>query len=115
MILHFQSALGIAVIIAAAWLLSENRAAFPWRTVAVGLLLQIALALLLLKIPPARNALFALNGVVDALSAATRAGTAFVFGYVGGAAPPFAVVPAPVDAGGGVGGGLECWLRWRFW
>ena len=91
MILHFQSALGIAVIIAAAWLLSENRAAFPWRTVAVGLLLQIALALLLLKIPPARNALFALNGVVDALSAATRAGTAFVFGYVGGAAPPFAV------------------------
>ena len=74
--------------------MSEDRRALPWRTVGAGLALQIALALLLLKAGPARTALLSLNGVVDALMAATHAGTAFVFGYVGGAAPPFAVTSA---------------------
>jgi CNT family concentrative nucleoside transporter len=75
LLLHLQSALGIVVILAAAWAFSENRHAFPVRTVAVGFALQIALALLLLKVPVARNVLFSLNGVVDALAAATKAGT----------------------------------------
>jgi concentrative nucleoside transporter, CNT family len=88
---HLQSGIGIVAILAAAWLFSENRRAFPLRTVAAGLALQIALALLLLDVPIARNALFALNGVVDALMQATRAGTSFVFGFAGGAPPPFAV------------------------
>jgi CNT family concentrative nucleoside transporter len=96
---HLQSALGIAVILLAAWSLSENRRAFPWRTVAVGLALEIILALLLLKLPPARAALLSLNGVVDALMAATKAGTSFVFGYAGGAPPPFAVTnPAALSS-----------------
>ncbi len=88
---HLQSLLGIVVIIALAWLLSENRRAFPFRIVAGGLALQAGLALLLLKIQLARDALFALNGVVAALTSATQAGTSFVFGFAGGAAPPFAV------------------------
>ncbi|HEY1836413.1 MAG TPA: nucleoside transporter C-terminal domain-containing protein [Rhizomicrobium sp.] len=88
---HLQSALGIAVILAVAWLVSENRKAFPWRTVAVGIALQAALAVLLLKVTLARNVLFALNGAVGALTAATGKGTSFVFGYVGGTTPPFAV------------------------
>lgn len=91
MLVHLQSALGIAAIILLAWLLSENRRAFPWRTVLVGLALQIVLALLLLKVAIAREILFSLNGVVDALTAATKAGTAFVFGYTGGGPAPFAV------------------------
>jgi len=91
MLLHLQSAFGICVIVALAWLLSEDRRAFPWRTVVAGLALQAALALLLLKVPVARDGLLALNGAVDALSIATKAGTSFVFGMVGGAAPPFAV------------------------
>ena len=89
--LHYQSLAGIVAILAAAWLFSENRRAFPFRTVISGLALQFALALLLLKIPAARNVLFSLNGAVDALTTATRAGTSFVFGYVGGGAAPFAV------------------------
>jgi CNT family concentrative nucleoside transporter len=88
---HLQSAFGIAVIIALAWALSENRRAFPVRTVLVGLGLQVGIALLLLKVTVARNVLFSLNGVVDALVAATKAGTSFVFGYAGGGATPFAV------------------------
>ena len=53
--------------------------------------MQAGLAWLLLKVPAARDGLLALNGAVDALTGATRAGTSFVFGFVGGAAPPFAV------------------------
>lgn len=89
--LHLQSLLGIVAILSLAWLLSEDRRAFPFRTVASGLALQFALALLLLKVPAARAVLLSLNGVVDALTAATRAGTSFVFGYVGGAPAPFTV------------------------
>ena len=89
--LHYQSLAGIGAILAVAWILSENKRAFPVRTVVSGLALQFALALLLLKVPAARNVLFSLNGAVDALTAATRAGTSFVFGYVGGGAVPFAV------------------------
>jgi CNT family concentrative nucleoside transporter len=44
--------------------------------------------------PAARNALYGLNRVVDALSSATQAGSSFVFGYVGGGAPPFDVTKA---------------------
>ncbi len=86
-----QSALGIASILLLAWALSENRRAFPFRTVLSGLALQGVLALVLLKLPPVRGALFSLNGVVDALMEATRAGTGFVFGFVGGGETPFAV------------------------
>src|ERR1700744_5848798 len=91
MLLHLQAAFGICVIVALAWLLSENRRAFPGRTVVAGLALQAALAMLLLKVPVARDGLLALNGAVDALTNATKAGTSFVFGVVGGGLPPFTV------------------------
>jgi CNT family concentrative nucleoside transporter len=88
---HPQSLLGIVAIIALAWALSENRRVFPWRIVVGGLLLQAAIALLLLKVPLARAGLFGLNSAVTALTDATRAGTSFVFGFIGGGAPPFNV------------------------
>lgn len=78
-------------IIAAAWALSEDRRAFRWRMVAGTLALQAAIALLLLKVPVARDVLYGLNGVVTALTAATQAGTSFIFGYMGGGPAPFAV------------------------
>ena len=84
-----QSAFGLAVFVALAWSLSENRRAFSFRAVAAGIAVQIGLALLLLKLPASQAALLALNGVVDALTEATRAGTGFVFGYVGGGDAPF--------------------------
>jgi CNT family concentrative nucleoside transporter len=93
-LLHLQSAFGIAVIIALAWALSQNRRAFPLRTVSVGLMLQFSLAIILLKIPLARAGLFSLDTVVDALTKATKAGTSFVFGYIGGAPVPFSVTAA---------------------
>ena len=91
--LQLQSAFGLAVLVVIAWALSENRrAAFSFRLIAVALGLQIGLALLLLEVPPARDALYSLNVVVAVLSRATQAGSSFVFGYVGGADPPFDAV-----------------------
>ena len=57
MVPHLQSALGIVVIIAIAWALSEDRKAFNTRMVAGTLVLQAAIALLLLKAPVARDLL----------------------------------------------------------
>lgn len=86
-----QSVLGLGAIVGFAWVLSENRRSFPLGTVLVGIAIQLALALLLLKVPVARQGILALNGVVTALTDATTAGTSFVFGYVGGGKPPFEV------------------------
>ncbi len=86
---NLQTLLGIAVMIGFAWAISENRRAVRWRTVAVGLLLALLLAAAMLKLPPVAAALQRLSGLVDALGAATLAGTSFVFGYVGGGPPPF--------------------------
>ena len=91
MLPHLQSALGIAVLIGLAWLLSEDRRGLNWRMVAGTLFLQAAIALLLLKVPVMRDGLLALNNVVTALTTATQAGTSFVFGFMGGGAAPFAV------------------------
>jgi concentrative nucleoside transporter, CNT family len=87
--LALQSALGIVAILAFAWAISENRRAVPWRRVAVGVVGTIALAALFLKLPPLR-ALFAYaNGAVAAIGDASKAGTSFVFGYLGGGMLPF--------------------------
>ena len=85
-----QGLLGYAALLALAWALSEDRRRIAWRTVAAGLALQVALAVLLLRVGPARRAVLLLNGAADALQAATDQGTGFLFGYLGGGALPFA-------------------------
>jgi CNT family concentrative nucleoside transporter len=81
--------LGIAALIAFAWLVSENRRAVAWKRVAIGLAVSLALAVLFLKVPPVTAAFGSANGVIDAIAAASRAGTSFVFGYIGGGPLPF--------------------------
>ena len=85
-----QSLAGIAGLLALAWLVSERRGEVPWRAVLAGVALTLALALLLLKAPYAKDAFLWLNGVLLALEQATQAGTGFVFGYLGGGKAPFA-------------------------
>src|ERR1700722_855973 len=87
--LHLQSALGVVAILAFAWLVSENRGAVPWRPVIVGLGVTVLLALLMLKVPQTEVAFSFINRAVEAIAAATKAGTSFVFGYVGGGTLPF--------------------------
>ena len=86
-----QGLAGIAGLLLLAWMFSENRKAIPWRAIWSGLLLQFVLALLLLKLPFAKDAFLALNDVLNLLEKSTQAGTALVFGYLGGGAAPFAV------------------------
>ena len=83
------SALGLAGFAALAWAwgaLATRRAAVPWRMIATGLALQIAVAAALLAIPPLRRAIGSIGHAVDALQRATEAGTSLVFGYLGGGA-----------------------------
>jgi concentrative nucleoside transporter, CNT family len=87
--LNLQSAAGVIAIIAIAWLISENRSAVNWRQAATGLAVTVLLALLLLKVPQVKYAFNWIEAAVEAIAAATKAGTSFVFGYVGGAPPPF--------------------------
>lgn len=89
-----QSLLGYAAFIGIACALSEQRRAVPWRTVAAGVLLQVALAVAILKLPAAQAAFTALNDALLALERATRAGTSLVFGYLGGGTLPFAETAA---------------------
>jgi CNT family concentrative nucleoside transporter len=84
-----QSALGLVGFLALAWLMSEGRKRVPWRTVLAGLVLQFVMAAALLKLPFFRHSFLALNDAMLALERATRAGTSFVFGYLGGADLPF--------------------------
>ncbi|MGD2075511.1 MAG: nucleoside transporter C-terminal domain-containing protein [Gammaproteobacteria bacterium] len=90
-LLTLQSLCGLVVFVGIAALLSEDRQRIPWRTVAIGFALQLMLALLLLKLPLSRTVFAALNRVVLLLDEATKAGTAFVFGYLGGDAFPVEV------------------------
>jgi CNT family concentrative nucleoside transporter len=89
-ILH--GGLGLALLVGLAWLLSEDRGSVRPRLVLAGLAIQLLLALVLLKLPPAKQLFLALNDLVLALQEATRAGTGFVFGYLGGGDTPFETV-----------------------
>lgn len=86
-----QGLVGIAGLTLIAVLLSSDRRRVSWRIVAVGLTAQMLVAALLLKVPAIRPLFLALNRAVDALQAATLAGTSFVFGYVGGGPAPFSL------------------------
>ena len=90
-----HSALGLVVLMLLAWLASPERSAvsrLPWRMIAAGLGLQFAIAGLVLRVPVFKAVFMGLNGVVQAMDEATRAGTTFAFGFVGGGPAPFTVV-----------------------
>jgi CNT family concentrative nucleoside transporter len=87
--LQLQSALGVVGLIAIAWLLSEQRRAVQWKPVALALAVTIVAAVILLKVPQVVAAFAYVNQAVGTIAAATRAGTSFVFGYLGGGALPY--------------------------
>jgi CNT family concentrative nucleoside transporter len=89
-----QGLLGIAGLIGLAWLVSERKRGVAWRAVGLGLALQLFLAVILIKVPVLQSFFAVLNRAVTALSEATLAGTSLLFGYVGGAPPPWATTGA---------------------
>jgi len=87
--MRVQAFIGIIVFLAIAWLISEKRRMVRISTVITGVVVQFAIAALLLYVPLFQRFFLLLNNVVLALDSATRAGTSFVFGYIGGGPPPF--------------------------
>ncbi|NKB37098.1 MAG: nucleoside:proton symporter [Gammaproteobacteria bacterium] len=84
-----QSLFGLAVFVGLCYACSENRNAVKIKLLITSLALQFGLALVLLKIPAMQHLFMFLNQVVLELQTATEAGTAFMFGYLGGAALPY--------------------------
>ncbi len=84
-----QSALGVLAMLAVAWLASERRDSVHWRPVWSGIVLALVLTAAIRWVPGIGEAIAATNHVLDALMNATRAGTAMVFGHLGGGPLPY--------------------------
>jgi len=87
--LQLQSAFGVVALLAIAWACGENRRAVSLKQAAIGLAATLATAMVLLKLPVVARAFGVINDAVGAISSAARAGSSFVFGYVGGGTLPF--------------------------
>jgi concentrative nucleoside transporter, CNT family len=87
--LQLQSAFGIVALLVIAWAFGENRRAVSLKQTAIGLVVTLLTAVILLKLPFVAHAFSAINDAVGAIADASRAGTSFVFGYVGGGPLPF--------------------------
>ena len=87
---QLQAGVGYLLLVLLAVVASANRRAIPWRTVLAGAALQLALTLLIFRLPGARESFAACNDALLAIAAATRDGTSLVFGFLGGASLPYA-------------------------
>ncbi|MGD0283071.1 MAG: Na+ dependent nucleoside transporter N-terminal domain-containing protein, partial [Dissulfurispiraceae bacterium] len=89
--MHLQGVAGLLVLTGLAWIISENRRKVNYRGVLAGLAVKVSVAALLLNVPVFKTVFLFLNGLVLSLEESTRAGTSFVFGYIGGGPTPFAL------------------------
>ncbi len=87
--LQLQSAFGVLALLLIAWAFGENRRAVSLKQAAIGLAATFLTAVALLKLPFVARGFGVINDAVGAISSASRAGTSFVFGYLGGGALPF--------------------------
>lgn len=87
-----QGSLGLLALVGLAWACSENRRGVDWKLATLGLLLLFGIAAAVHLIPGVEALFLGIDRVVGAVRDATLAGSAFVFGYVGGAEPPFAPI-----------------------
>ena len=91
---NLQGLIGIAALIFLAWALSEDRKARPgWRWIGGALLLQVAIALVVTRVPFVWTLVGYANKAVSAIEVATLAGSSYMFGYTGGAPIPFLLKP----------------------
>ena len=74
------SLLGIVVLLAIAWALSNNRGRFPWRVTLWGIGLQLSLAVLLLRTPWGQSFFGGARSFVTRLLGFTDAGASFMWG-----------------------------------
>src|SRR5271156_4629867 len=77
-----RALLGITILCALAYALSDTKRRFPYRVVFIGLLLQIALAFFVLRTALGQNLFSYLSDLVQHLMGLTEVGTDIVFGPV---------------------------------
>jgi CNT family concentrative nucleoside transporter len=87
-VMWLRTALGLAFFCFVAWLLSSAKRRFPWRVVAIGVLLQFALAALILGTSGGRGFFEAIAGFVQGLIAHATPGAEMVFGSLAKADGP---------------------------
>ena len=85
----FQSTAGFVTFAVFVWLMSESRRKVNLKIVCIGIIMQLTVGFVLLKLPIFRDFFLFLNRLVLALEESTVAGTSMVFGYLGGATLPF--------------------------
>ncbi|MDT8279352.1 MAG: nucleoside transporter C-terminal domain-containing protein [Erythrobacter sp.] len=89
---QLRGLIGLAVLVALAWGFSEDRRSHPgWRWMLGALALQGLLAVLIVRVPVVWQAVGLANSAVSAIEQATLKGSAYMFGYLGGAPLPFAL------------------------
>ena len=92
MMQQFQGLIGLAAVLLLAWSLSEDRANRPgWRWLGGALLLQLAIAVIVVRVPAVWAAVGVANQGVAAIEKATLVGSSYMFGFLGGAPLPFAL------------------------
>ena len=77
---RLQSLVGIFLILALAWCVSNNRRSIPWRVIGWGLGIQFTFAVLVLKTSPGQWLFGQLNEGVRTLLSFTEDGSRFIFG-----------------------------------
>ena len=87
--LRLQAIFGIIVLVGFAWAISENRRKVRVGEILLGLFVTFLMAFLMLRVPFLRGLFDILNKCVSVIEESTRAGTSFVFGYIGGGPLPF--------------------------
>ena len=91
--LKIQALLGILTFLGFCWLVSTDRKNINYKQVGMGLILQFAIAIFVINAPMVKTLFNFLNTGIMAISEATKQGTIFTLGYLGGGETPFAVVP----------------------
>lgn len=74
--------LGIVLIFAAAYLMSNNRKAINFKTVITGFILQTALAVFIFKVPLGKTIFLNLGFFIQKILDFAKEGASFVFGYL---------------------------------
>jgi len=77
---RLRALLGLALLLAVAWLMAEDRKRIPWRVVLWGLGLQLALGFLVLRTPAGAAFFEGMNQVVRAVLGFATEGGRFIFG-----------------------------------
>lgn len=77
---RFTGIIGIVLILGLAYLWSNNRKAINYRTVITGLLLQIVLAVFILKVPLGQEVFYWIGKAINKILDFSNQGASFVFG-----------------------------------